>query len=112
MKPIIDETQGSLNQDTQLAKRISTYGVVATELALLSNRRFSDLLAKAESLGSSIGGASVLLEVAGSRVFAKKIRLTDVERQPENTMSTANLFDLPLYYQYGRCGCHEMDLVS
>ncbi len=31
----------------------------------------------------------------------KKIRLTDIERQTENMMSTANLFNLPTYFQYG-----------
>ncbi|HLB32770.1 MAG: hypothetical protein A3F67_09945 [Verrucomicrobia bacterium RIFCSPHIGHO2_12_FULL_41_10] len=34
-------------------------------------------------------------------LFVKRIPLTDLERIPENIMSTANLFDLPLYYQYG-----------
>jgi hypothetical protein len=34
-------------------------------------------------------------------IFVKKIPLTDIERLPENVMSTANLFNLPLYYQYG-----------
>lgn len=31
----------------------------------------------------------------------KRVPLTDVERQPEHLRSTANLFDLPLFYQYG-----------
>jgi serine/threonine protein kinase len=37
----------------------------------------------------------------GTPIFIKKIPLTDLERQPEHILSTANLFDLPLFYQYG-----------
>ena len=35
------------------------------------------------------------------RVFCKLIPLTIIEAQPENYKSTANLFQLPPYYQYG-----------
>jgi hypothetical protein len=34
-------------------------------------------------------------------VFVKRIPLTDLERHPDNVMSTANLFRLPPFYQYG-----------
>ena len=34
-------------------------------------------------------------------VFCKLIPLTTLETQPDNCKSTANLFRLPLYYQYG-----------
>jgi hypothetical protein len=43
----------------------------------------------------------VRLDVAGEPVFVKPIPLTDVERRPGNVHATANLFRLPLYYQYG-----------
>ena len=39
------------------------------------------------------------LDISGVSVFAKKIALTDLEMQ--NMYSTKNLFDLPIYYQYG-----------
>lgn len=39
--------------------------------------------------------------VAGRRVFIQRIRLTDIELRPQNVRSTANLFGLPLFYQYG-----------
>jgi len=42
-----------------------------------------------------------LLKIDGKSVFVKKIRLTDLEKQPKNWMSTANLFDLPTHFQYG-----------
>jgi hypothetical protein len=39
--------------------------------------------------------------VDGVRVFVKRVPLTDLELRPENMRSTANLFGLPLFYQYG-----------
>ena len=90
-----------LQQDTKMAERLMTYSAISTELALLSDQRLSMLLEKAEPLSSSICGTTSLLKIGGAPVFVKKIRLTDVEKQPENVMSTANLFDLPMYFQYG-----------
>lgn len=55
----------------------------------------------AAPIGAGIGGKSVLLEVAGTPVFVKRVPLTDLERQPEHVRSTANLFDLPLFCHYG-----------
>ncbi|MFF4955003.1 protein kinase family protein [Streptomyces chattanoogensis] len=52
-------------------------------------------------IGSGIGGKSALLEVAGTPVFVKRLPLTDVELQPEHVRSTANLFELPVFCQYG-----------
>ena len=42
-----------------------------------------------------------VIDVGGAKVFVKKIALSDLERTAENEGSTANLFDLPLFYQYG-----------
>lgn len=81
--------------------RLTTYGAISTELALLSDKHLSQLLRTAMPIGTSIGGATALLKINGANIFVKKIRLTDIERQPENILSTANVFDLPLYYQYG-----------
>src|SRR5690606_17821321 len=50
---------------------------------------------------SSIGGTSTDLRIGEQRVFAKRVPLTARELRPENLKSTANIFDLPLYYQYG-----------
>lgn len=88
-------------QDIKTATRLTTYSAISTELALLSDQHLSALLEKAEPLGSSICGATFLLKIKETPVFVKKIRLTDIEKQPENMMSTANLFDLPTYFQYG-----------
>jgi hypothetical protein len=40
-----------------------------------------------------------VIDIDGAKVFVKMIALTDLERS--NKGSTANLFDLPLFYQYG-----------
>lgn len=41
------------------------------------------------------------MEVSGVPVFCKMVPLTDLESAPTNYESTANLFQLPPYYQYG-----------
>ncbi|OOQ48455.1 hypothetical protein AFM16_36100 [Streptomyces antibioticus] len=81
--------------------RLSAHGAVSTSLALRSDRELRDLVDAGASLGSGIGGQTVLLEVEGTPVFVKQVRLTDLERQPEHAHSTANLFDLPAFCHYG-----------
>ncbi|MFD3502968.1 protein kinase family protein [Streptomyces sp. NPDC058678] len=83
------------------AARVSAYAAVGARLSLFSDRRLEDAVAAAPSLGSGIGGRSAEMEVEGIRVFVKRVPLTDVELQPECVRSTANLFELPLFYQYG-----------
>lgn len=85
----------------KIKQRIATYNTIATKLALLSNKQLLELLEQGRTVGTSIGGTTVLLDIDGKHVFIKKIRLTDIERQPDNFMSTANMFGLPLYYHYG-----------
>ncbi|MEY2241918.1 protein kinase family protein [Streptomyces sp. BF23-18] len=83
------------------AGRVSAYATVGGRLSLLSDRRLKDAVASAPSLGSGIGGRSAEMEVDGIRVFVKRVPLTDIELRPENARSTTNVFDLPLFYQYG-----------
>jgi hypothetical protein len=80
-------------------RRLDQYSTVSTALALLSDRQLGELLDNAEPLGSGIGGTSVLLDVEGTPVFVKRVPLTDTERL--GARSTANLFDLPTFCQYG-----------
>ncbi|BFO18604.1 hypothetical protein SHKM778_49920 [Streptomyces sp. KM77-8] len=87
--------------DMSLGARLAAYGAVSTSLALCGDRRLRDLVDAAAPVGSGIGGTSVLLEVDGTPVFVKQVRLTDPERRPENIRSTANLFGLPVFCQYG-----------
>ncbi|WNI22458.1 protein kinase family protein [Streptomyces sp. ITFR-16] len=74
---------------------------VSTRLSLMSDRSLGEAVAGAAPLGSGIGGRSAELHVDGVRVFVKRVPLTDLELRPENVRSTANLFGLPLFYQYG-----------
>ncbi|NUH40234.1 protein kinase family protein [Streptomyces samsunensis] len=81
--------------------RLATYSTVSTSLALRSDRQLSELVDAAVPLGSGIGGRSALLEVEGKPVFVKRVPLTDMERLPEHARSTANLFGIPTFCQYG-----------
>ncbi|MEU4540768.1 hypothetical protein AB0G15_38640 [Streptosporangium sp. NPDC023825] len=87
--------------DMSQAGRVGRYGEVASALALRSDRQLAASLEHAQVMGSGIGGSSVLLDVAGVPVFAKRVLLTDVERHAGNVMSTANLFGVPAFCQYG-----------
>ncbi|MEV4250847.1 serine/threonine protein phosphatase [Streptosporangium canum] len=87
--------------DTSQAERVSRYSDVASALMLHSDRQLAKSLEQGQILGSGIGGTSVLLDIDGVPVFAKRIPLTDLERQPGNVMSTANLFGVPAICQYG-----------
>jgi hypothetical protein len=81
--------------------RVVRYGAVSTALALLSDRQLGQLVDAAGTTGCGVGGTSTLLHVAGVPAFVKRIPLTDLERDPDNVMSTANLFGLPACCQYG-----------
>ena len=72
--------------------RVSRYSDVSSALALRSYRQLGELVEQAQVLGSGIGGTSVVLDVDGVLVFAKRVPLTDLERRGDNVMSTANLF--------------------
>lgn len=81
--------------------RVVRYGDVSTALALLSDHQLGQLVDAAPAIGSGIGGTSALVDIADTSVFVKRIPLTDLEREPDNVMSTANLFALPTFCQYG-----------
>lgn len=86
--------------------RVASYSTVSTALALLSDRQLRGFVDDAPVLGTGIGGQSKLVDVGGTDVgktpvFVKQVPLTDRERHPDNVMSTANVFGLPTFYQYG-----------
>jgi hypothetical protein len=83
------------------AVRLGVHSEVSTSLARYSDHELGDLVATAKPLGTGIGGRSALLDVAGTPVFVKRVPLTDPERLPENVRSTANLFGVPSFCQYG-----------
>ncbi|MBD8080296.1 protein kinase family protein [Cellulosimicrobium arenosum] len=81
--------------------RLAAHGAASTALSLCSGRRLRELVDDAVPVGAGIGGQILLLEVEGIPVFVKQVRLTDLERRPENVRSTANLFGLPDFVHYG-----------
>ncbi|WP_333773080.1 protein kinase family protein [Streptomyces sp. IBSBF 3136] len=86
---------------TEHVARVSAHAAVGARLSLLSDRRLRDVVAGARGLGSGVGGRAAELEVDGLRVFVKRVPLTDLELTADHIRSTANLFGLPLFYQYG-----------
>lgn len=93
--------EATVNPDMSRDARLSAHGDVSTSLALCSDRDLRKLVDAAVPAGSGIGGKSALMEVAGTPVFVKRVPLTDVEMRPGNVRSTANLFGLPDFCQYG-----------
>jgi hypothetical protein len=73
--------------------------------ALLTGRSDDELAAllhSAPTSAVSVGGASSVLDVDGVPVFAKRIPITD--RELAHPHSTANLFELPTFCQFGMYG--------
>lgn len=87
--------------DSARKARLAAYGGVSTALALCSDRELREMVDAAQPLGAGVGGPTALLEVDGTPVFVKRVRLTELEREPENRRSTANLFQLPDFCHYG-----------
>lgn len=82
-------------------QRIKLYSQISTSLSALSNDKLKQILADGKPMHEGIGGKSALISINDMPVFVKKVPLTDLEQLPEHFMSTANIFDLPLSYQYG-----------
>lgn len=80
--------------------RYSLYSYISKRLEKLNDESISALLEQGTSLHSG-WGSSVKLEIEGIPIFVKKVPLNKVEGSPENIRSTKNLFDLPLFHQYG-----------
>ena len=86
-----------------LDQRRRTHDRLATLLCALSDEQLVTALAdQAVTWRASVHGSQCgVIDVDGVKVFVKRISLTDLERAAGNEGSTANLFDLPLHYQYG-----------
>lgn len=85
----------------QLTKRQETYRRISNALSCMSHAKLKQLLADGKVMHKGIGGASSQIAVDETPIFVKKVPITDLELQPENYMSTANMFNLPMYYHYG-----------
>ncbi|MEU4221380.1 hypothetical protein, partial [Actinoplanes sp. NPDC026623] len=82
-------------------ERVRRHTELSQRLAGLGDREVSALLAGAGASTAGIGGTTQTVTVGGLPVFVKRVPLTDLERRAENVGSTANLFRLPPFYQYG-----------
>ncbi|MDR7385656.1 protein kinase family protein [Promicromonospora iranensis] len=87
--------------DMSRAARLAAYGAASTALSLCGDRELRELVDAGTPIGTGIGGRTILLEVEGTPVFVKQVRLTDRELRPEHVRSTANVFELPDFCHYG-----------
>ncbi|WP_336082073.1 serine/threonine protein phosphatase [Nocardia sp. SSK8] len=74
-------------------RRLSAFLASHTDIEL------AELVATGRPNTVGVGGGTAILEIDGVPVFAKRIPLTD--RELAHPRSTANLFDLPMFCQYG-----------
>lgn len=81
-----------------VGERRRRWQVVSAALADLGDDDLAALLSGGR-VGHGIGGAHAVFEVAGIRVFAKSVPVTEEEQRSART--TANLFGLPAHCQYG-----------
>jgi len=81
--------------------RMSAYATASSHLALLSDLAVERVVDQAPRVRPGMGGTSVTVDVEGVRVFVKQVPVTERELLPGNVRSTANLFGLPGFYQYG-----------
>lgn len=82
--------------------RHARYQTAAAALAMLSDHALADLVGAGVPGDVGVGGGAVRLAVDEVPIFAKRIPMTDEELA--RPRSTANLFDVPLYCQYGIAG--------
>jgi len=82
-----------------LSARRDRHELVSASLAARDDGELAALLHDASGGAVGVGGGASVLDVDGVRVFAKRIPIT--ERELAHPHSTANLFDLPTFCQYG-----------
>ncbi|MFD0559390.1 hypothetical protein FB566_0027 [Stackebrandtia endophytica] len=83
---------------SSLEHRRIRHETVATHLSRLADDQLVDLLDSHQHQGTDTGGTAWHLTVEDIPVFAKRIRLTELEQRHPH--STANLFDMPAYCHY------------
>jgi hypothetical protein len=80
---------------------MTAYATASSHLALLSDLALEQVVDQAPPGRPGIGGTAASMEAGGVRVFVKQVPVTGRELLPGNVRSTANLFGLPGFYQYG-----------
>lgn len=79
--------------------RLARHERLSALLASYNDFELTELMGAVQVVGVGVGGESGVLDVDGVPVFTKRIPLSD--REIANMGSTANLFDLPMFCQYG-----------
>ncbi|MGC5168088.1 serine/threonine protein phosphatase [Luteimicrobium sp. DT211] len=82
-----------------LTDRHDRHHRISASLPTRGDDELAALLATGTDNGVGAGGGTSVIDVDGVAVFAKRIPITD--RELARPRSTANLFDLPTYCQYG-----------
>lgn len=72
---------------------------VAATLTALSDDEMAALVRAAPTVGAGVGGGCSRTDVDGVPVFVKRVPITD--RELADPHNTANVFDLPVAWQYG-----------
>ena len=80
--------------------RVSQYKTVSKHLENLNDDELLALLKEGKPLQSG-WGSTVKLEIEGIPIFVKQVPLNEIEGKSKDIKSTENLFNLPVYYQYG-----------
>ena len=80
-----------------LKTRIDAYCKLSTHFAYLDDEQLNSLFDSERNTRS--WGENHIIKVGKSKVFVKKIPLTELESN--HMFSTKNLYDLPTYYNYG-----------
>ena len=85
-----------------IATRTARYEKLSALLASFSDIELDERIGLGQVISVGVGGESGILDIDGVPVFTKRIPLSD--REVANLGSTANLFDLPTFCQYGMGG--------
>lgn len=89
-----------INKDA-ITGRLAQHQTLSEYLENLTENEVIKILAAGKFIHAGIGGSTLKVEINGIPLFVKQIPLNELENRPENFMSTENLFELPLFYQYG-----------
>jgi len=76
--------------------RIKNYNKLNVQLNYISDDEIIKIIGKHKKSGFS---ANTTIEIDKIKIFVKSIILTELEYK--NKYNTSNLFNLPLYYNYG-----------
>src|SRR5699024_10862348 len=99
LPPVVFRVLGRGEDGAMDSTRRARHALVSAALDGLDDDDLTALLDAASAGRMGVGGGTAVLDVHGVAVFAKRIPITD--RELAHPHSTANLFGLPTFCQYG-----------